>query len=80
MKAERLNEYLKNATPKPVFEPVVLVLETQGEVDAIFSLINHRTLATCAGLSLNSHECLLTYRSAESSKAIYYKLQGEIVT
>lgn len=44
MKAERKNP------PPPSFIPVTLTLETQGEVDAVFSFLNHCTLCKAVGL------------------------------
>ena len=54
MKAER--------EEKEAFVPVTLTLETQTEVDGLYTLLNHAMLSDAVGLC-DAGQCLLPYRS-----------------
>jgi hypothetical protein len=50
------------------FQPVMITLETQGEVDAIFAVLNHHGLQEALGLSSDAWKDLDPYVS-ENYKA-----------
>lgn len=51
----------RNEAPKP-FEPVILTLETQAEVNAVYALLNHSDLREAVGLPPTSH-IMMNYRT-----------------
>lgn len=55
------------------FKPVKLVLETQEEVDKVYSLLNHLDLAECLDI-VGIFEILQPYRSKDYTK-YHEKLQ-----
>lgn len=55
MKAERIDQ-------KPPFVPVLLTLESQAEVDAIFTVMNHTHLSEALNFEYGVHEVLRPYR------------------
>jgi hypothetical protein len=59
-----------------VFNPVVLTLETQAEVDAIFACLNHADVAQAIGLS-GKWNCLAAFKSLDYNK-IHFALCGII--
>lgn len=67
MKAERIQE------PKK-FIPVILTLETQDEVDSIYSLFNHNGICNTAGLPFKSFEVLDAYQNEKATDQIHQKL------
>lgn len=66
MKAERKTE--------SAFVPVILTLESQAEVDAVYALLNHATLLEAVGLGGQGAAGLLMFRNAESFDKINWRL------
>ena len=52
---------------KEQFIPVVLTLETQEEVDAIFALLDNSTVTNAIGLSGQCYESLLNYKTNKAN-------------
>lgn len=50
------------------FVPVELVLESQAEVDAIFTLLNHTQISAAVKLPIHAFECLDAYKSLASEQ------------
>jgi hypothetical protein len=67
MKADRKN------TP-PVFKPVTLLLESQAEVDAIFSFLNHTDLVSAVDLPEDAFESLEPFRNEENCNKLHSAL------
>lgn len=55
------------ATRDEVFTPVILTLETQAEVDGVFTLLNHALLAKAVELP-DAWETLRGFRGPNASK------------
>lgn len=49
----------------PTFIPVTLTLESQGEVDAIFSLLNHPRITNAVNLTTSAYKVLQPFVSSE---------------
>ena len=49
---------------EPAFKPVILTLETQEEVDALYAFLAHSVLSDAVGLRLQ-YEVLTPYRTQE---------------
>lgn len=62
-------------TPKPAFIPVTLTLESQAEVDGIYSLMNHTAISDAAELPEKAFETLEPFTSSRKD-AIHRKLVG----
>lgn len=56
------------------FTPVTLVLESQAEVDALFSLINHNSLTKAVGLTVTDYEALEPFVNRENCMELHLKL------
>lgn len=54
-------------TPEPKFEPVILTLETQAEVDAIYAVINHSSISDAIGLGDCEIGILKPFRSMRAA-------------
>ena len=48
----------------PPFNRVLLTLETQEQVDAIFTLLNHTYVRESVGLSAEDYKILIPYKSS----------------
>ena len=69
MKAQRIKENK--------FVPVTLTLESQKEVDGIYTFLRHNALTTATGLPANALECLEKYISSDVD-ALFTKLHNVI--
>lgn len=49
------------ATQETSFKPIILILETQKEVDAIYTLLNHVKLSKAVGLNGDEYKVLIAY-------------------
>ena len=65
---------MRATNKKDGFVPVVLTLETQTEVDAIFCVMNHYSLRCVLGLHDNDYKVLEGYASHEGAKTVHTKL------
>ena len=63
MKAERIE-------PRPKFQPVSLMLETQEEVDAVYALFNISPLIESVGLN-HPWETLVPFRNGVNGTRLY---------
>ena len=57
-----------------VFQPVTLTLETQAEVDAIFTLINHSDTRRVSGLERGAYEALEKYNDQSNCHKLHMDL------
>lgn len=55
----------------PAFAPVILTLESQAEVDAIFTVINHVRLSAALGIADVSEETLIAFRDRDRSDTLH---------
>jgi hypothetical protein len=65
----------RRTTPAP-FNPVLLTLETQAEVDALFSVLNHFDLCRAIGLHEDdeSFEALQPFRNESKCAQIHERI------
>ena len=70
MKAERIE-------PKQEFVPVIVTLESQEEVDAVYAIVNHITITSTFRVLLGWQDKLYPYRSCGYSK-LWKMLDGLI--
>ncbi len=63
------------ASREETFRPVTLILETQEEVDALFSFLNNNKLTSSVGLDYESYEALEPFANYQAVDALSNKLQ-----
>ena len=63
----------RNSLP-PAFEPVILTLETQAEVDALYTLINHFRISNTVGLGNVSEGILQPFRDSAHCSELHRAL------
>lgn len=56
---------MKAEKPTPTFIPVMLTLESQDEVDAIFSLLNVKRIVDAVNLTTSAYKVLQPFVSSE---------------
>lgn len=67
---------MKAHREKDQFNPVILTLESQAEVDGIYALLNHVGISRAAGfLGSDDHEALANFTSKDGPHSIHAKLQ-----
>jgi len=64
--------------PPAKFVPVTLVLETQAEVDAIFSVLNHCTVCLAIGTDNNEWETLRPFIDRDHAEKLHDALNALI--
>ncbi len=65
---------MKAEQEKPDFKPVVLTLETQAEVDAIYAVLNNQPLCDILGFNNDEFECLKEYRNYSACKKMHQNI------
>lgn len=73
MKVERI-------TPKPAFVPVVITLETQEEVDQLFSLVNHAAVVPDDSPLAAAYESLKEHAANDGWDALDGRLRAAFST
>jgi len=64
------------ATPVPAFVPVILTLESQAEVDAIYSVLNHVILSQILGIGDSDEAILFAHRDHSNCEAIHRSIRN----
>ena len=67
----------REVKPK-VFEPVVVTLESQAEVDGLFAMLNHIRVRETLGLTYGSYEALKPYRNRANSDVLWEALDDMV--
>lgn len=66
----------QESEPSKPFRPVTLVLETQQEVDAVYSLLNHVDLREAVGLPLDRKTPLREFRDCNRTNNYHEALRS----
>lgn len=62
-------------TPPPApFVPVVLTLESQHEVDALYAMLNHPTVTDAVELPYTTYQAVVKFRNEDNSSRLYKAL------
>lgn len=71
---------MKASRQEPPFVPVTLVLETQAEVDALFTLLNHSVISSAVGLDNEEYKALQRLRVVTNTSALHVKLNNAMLS